>query len=289
MNDDKIMRAGCYVHRKPKGMRGIHEKYGLWILNCGSHNAPPDGFHMTRMRYFEYFSVSHLRSGKGRLWLPPNSERDISPGQAVIITPQQVNRYGGVDGEAYVEDSICFTGPVADMLCRSGVIKSGVFDVGKARRLLPIHKMALDPSENAQINANIALQKFLVDIHNENLLVKSRTDIHASAFDKLFEALREQIDRWWTVDEMADFCGLSNDHFRRIFKKRAGMLPKAYIDRLKLMKASELLVSTNQSVDEIARRLAYVDPYHFSRRFKQVIGFSPTNYRREFRSTRTHG
>ena len=160
--------------------------------------------------------------------------------------------------------------------------------MGKARRLLSIQKLALDPSENAQINANITLQKLLIDIHNENLRVKSRSDLYASAFDQLFKTLREEIDRWWTVEEMADFCGLSKDHFRRLFKKRAGMLPKAYLDRLKLMKASELLISTDQSVDKIARRLAYVDPYHFSRRFKQVIGFSPTNYRREFRSTRTH-
>jgi AraC-like DNA-binding protein len=288
MIDGKITRTACDAHRIPRGIRGIHEKYGLWILNCGSHNAPIDGFHKTRMRYFEYFSISHLRTGKGRLWLPPNKERDISPGQCVIITPQQVNRYGGIDSEPYIEDSLCFTGPIADMLCRSGVIKSGVFEMGKARRLLPIHKMALDPSENAQINANIALQKLLIDIHNENLRKKSQADLHASVFDKLFETLREESEKWWTVEEMAEFCGLSKDHFRRLFKKRAGMLPKAYIDKLKLMKASELLVSTDQSVEEIARRLAYVDPYHFSRRFKQVIGFSPTNYRREFRSTRTH-
>jgi AraC-like DNA-binding protein/mannose-6-phosphate isomerase-like protein (cupin superfamily) len=281
--DGKKTHGGCDVHRMPGGIRGIHEKYGLWILGFGSHEASADGYHSTPPRYFEYFSISHLRSGKGRLWLSSGVERDIHPGDCVLIAPQQVHRYGGVDGEVYVEDTVCFTGPVADMLWRSGVIRSGVFRFGDARRLIPIHNMALDPSDNSQINANIALQKLLIDLHNENSLTAAGRDAHATAIDKLFSTLREQTDRWWTVEEMAEFCGLSKDHFRRVFKARAGMLPKAYLDRLKLTKASELLVSTELSVEEIASRLAYVDPYHFSRRFKKVIGFSPTNYRREFR------
>ena len=33
---------------------------------------------------------------------------------------------------------------------------------------------------------------------------------------------------------------------------------------------------------EIAEMMGYQDPFHFSRRFKAVIGFSPQQYRREF-------
>ena len=284
MNDGKMTLGSCDVHRTPRGIRGVHEKYGLWLFGFGSNEAPPDGYYSTQPRYFEYFSISHLRKGKGRLWLSPDKECDISPGRCVVISPLQVNRYGGVDGASYLEDNICFTGPIADMLYRSGVIRSGVCEFGDARRLLPIQKMALDPSETSQINANIALQKLLVDLRNENIRRRSATDRHSSVFDKLLETLRDQIDRWWTVDEMAEFCELSEDHFRRLFKARTGLLPKAYLDRLKLTKASELLVSSDLTVEEIAERLAYVDPYHFSRRFKEVVGFSPSGYRREFRS-----
>ena len=280
--DGKNTRRGCDVHRMPKGMREIHRKYGLWILSFGSNEAPPDGFSRTRPRYFEFFSISHLRSGRGRCWLAPDFERDMNPGDCVIVAPQQVNRYGGSHGEPYVEDSLCFAGPVADMLWRAGVLKSGVFHLGLARRLLPIQKLAFDPSDNAQVNANIALQKLIVDIHNEALNARKRSDSRYSALERLLSEIRVTFDKWWTVEEMAEYCSLSDDQFRRVFKKRTGMLPKTYIDRIKLGKAAEMLISTNKSVEEIALELAYVDPYHFSRRFKKMMGFSPTCYRREF-------
>jgi YesN/AraC family two-component response regulator len=62
------------------------------------------------------------------------------------------------------------------------------------------------------------------------------------------------------------------------------MLPKLYIDRLKIQKAAELLMSNRLKVIDIAERLGYVDQYHFSRRFKKLTGLSPRRYRQTFSS-----
>lgn len=270
------------VHRMPKGMQTVHRNYGLWILSVGCNRTPVNGFYHTSPRYFEYFSISHMHEGKGRLWLSPDREYEIKPGQCVIIPPQTVNRYGGADGQRYVEDTVCFTGPVADMLYKTGIIRAGVYELSKARLFLPIQRLVADPAMDSQINANIALQKLLIDIYNENKKIKTARDTSASVIEHLLNALKEQIDRWWTVEEMAEFCGLSKDQFRRVFKKHTGMLPKLYLDRLKLQKAAELLISTDAKVAEIARQLDYQDCYHFSRRFKNIIGFSPRRYRQVF-------
>lgn len=60
------------------------------------------------------------------------------------------------------------------------------------------------------------------------------------------------------------------------------MRPKRYLEEFKLRQAAELLVSGSLPVAEIAARLGYRDPYHFSRRFKHFAGVSPERYRREF-------
>ncbi|MFA7230071.1 MAG: AraC family transcriptional regulator, partial [Victivallaceae bacterium] len=172
-------------------------------------------------------------------------------------------------------------GPVADMLYNSGVIANGVFEMGKVRRLRLIMELAADPAVNSQLNANFALQRLLFDIYNANT---SFSEDSNQIIDKLLETMKEQIRRWWTVEEMAEFCSLSSDQLRRVFEKRTGMLPKIYLDRLKLQKAAELLISTKNSVADIASELGYVDPYHFSRRFKAITGFPPKQYRREFAS-----
>lgn len=284
MTNVKKLHSGMEVHRMPKGMQTVHRNYGLWILSIGCNHAAEDGFYRTDQRYFEYFSISHLHEGKGRLWLHPDREFSIEPGQCVIITPQTVNRYGGAEGQPYIEDTINFTGPVADMLYKTGIIRDGVFELSKARLLLPIQRLAADPAMDSQINANIALQKLLIDIYNENKKLKTSRNAPASVIEPLLDRIKEEIDRWWTVEEMAEFCGLSKDQFRRVFKKHTGMLPKLYLDRLKLQKAAELLISSDAKVAEIALQLDYQDCYHFSRRFKNIIGFSPRRYRQVFSS-----
>jgi AraC-like DNA-binding protein len=268
------------VHVAPKSIQQVHKDYGLWIIGGGGNKTQIDSYYSCQKRYFEFYSISHMYEGEGRLWLKPDREFAVKAGQCIIVCPESPNRYGGVDGQPYIEDSIRFSGPVADMMRKTGIIKDGVFEFGEARRLLPLIKLVSDPAVDSQINANIALQKLLIDIYNENKqhnVVKSD-----AALDKLIETIKEQIDRWWTVREMAEFCNLSDDQFRRVFLKRTGMLPKIYIDRLKIQKAGELLMSNRFKITEIAERLGYVDQYHFSRRFKKITGLSPRRYRQAF-------
>jgi len=268
------------VHVAPKGIQQIHKNYGLWVIGGGSNKTQIDSYYTCSKRYFKFYSISHMHDGAGCLWLRPDKEFDIKAGQCVIICPETLNRYGGVNGQVYDEDSIRFAGPVADMMRKAGIIKDGVFELGEARCLLPIIKLASDPAVDSQINANIALQKLLVDIYNEN---RQQNVVKADfVIDKLIETIKEQINRWWTVSEMSDFCNLSDDQFRRVFLKRTGMLPKIYIDRLKIQKAGELLMSNRFKITEIATRLGYVDQYHFSRRFKKITGLSPRRYRQAF-------
>lgn len=268
------------VHAAPKGIQQIHQDYGLWIIGGGGNSTPPDSYYTCAKRYFEFYSISHMHDGAGRLWLKPDKESNVKAGQCIMICPESLNRYGGVDGQVYDEDSIRFAGPVADMMRKAGIIKDGVFEFGEARRLLPIIKLVSDPAVDSQINANIALQKLLVGVYNEN---KQQNVVKADVvINKLTDTIKEQINRWWTVSEMADFCNLSDDQFRRVFLKRTGMLPKIYIDRLKIQKAVELLMSNRFKITEIATRLGYVDQYHFSRRFKKITGLSPREYRQAF-------
>ena len=81
---------------------------------------------------------------------------------------------------------------------------------------------------------------------------------------------------------MAEMCNLSIDQLRRVFFQRTGVKPKIYVDRLKLNRAAEYLVSSKQPISEVAERFGYRDQYHFSRRFKAVMGVSPQRYRNSF-------
>ncbi len=274
MDDDRNL---IVVHQTPPGiMQSVHRDYGLMILGGGTGvHAPKDSFLSCRKRRFEHFSISHLLGGGGHYWLEDGREADMSPGDAIIVTPDTVNRYGGFHGEPYIEDSLAFFGPVADMLKQCGVVRDGVFPFGTVRRLLPIQQLQRDPAHVSQIKANIELQKLLVDIYLESLGPVSGYPV----FEKLLSDIKSRPKKWWTVQEMAEYCGISDDQLRRVFMKYTGCSPKFYIDRLKLRHAGELLTSTRHSIAAISDSLGYLDRYHFSRRFKQIMGLSPQRYR----------
>ncbi|MBS1369397.1 MAG: helix-turn-helix transcriptional regulator [Lentisphaeria bacterium] len=283
MNNDKIIAFDRNterpdVHRLLRKLPEFHSRYGLWIINAGTAGrSPENGFNTCHPRKFEFYSISHLIEGAGRCWIDGHGECDVTPGRLVIITPGTLNRYGGTAEKPYIEDSIRFTGPVADMLRNSGILQDGVWEFGSARRLLPIAELIQDPSNDAQINANITLQKLLVDLYFERRKTSSVTPV-----EELLEAVKARPDHWWTVEEMAEYCNLSADQFRRNFERHTGMRPKKYLEEFKLRQAAELLVSSPLPIAEVAVRLGYRDPYHFSRRFKLFAGVSPEHYRREF-------
>ena len=279
MNNDK--KTTVLVHELPAtGMREIHRQYGLWIIRGGTGCSAVNSYALCGERYFQFYSISHMFDGQGQFWLKEGDiTMDINPGDYVIVAPQAIHRYGSVNGKVYCEDFLNFCGPAADMLMRSGVIANGVFHLGKVRRLIRILELASDPAVSSQIQANIELQKLLVEIYLEK---NSTRQQEYPLLDELLKEIRQHPEKWWSVCDMAEMCNLSIDQLRRIFFLRTGVKPKIYVDRMKLNRAAEYLVNSDHTVSETAEHFGYKDQYHFSRRFKAVMGVSPQQYRNSF-------
>lgn len=262
------------IHPIIREMRQVHRDYGLMIMRMGSGADGAGNFYTCQERSFDFYSISHCHDGKGRLWLPPNYESEILPGQCVIIPPNQINRYGGTE-LPYWEDCLSFYGPVADQLFKTGIIGCGIYEFGSARRILHIGELIADPAKDAQLEANFELQRLLFDIWRLNKSSQKVDD----PIVLLQKEMRENLKRWWTVIEMAEFCCLSDDQFRRRFVKNTGMRPKEYLDHMKMHRATELLNNNSWNLSDIAEQLGYRDQFHFSRRFKAILGMSPRKYR----------
>ena len=277
---DRIDSLECSVHRLPMGLGKVHESYGLRIVSFGRGGKSPPG--QPFPRYFEFYCLSHMFEGRGFYWTPKGGKLSFEAGSGVMVVPRLVHCYGG-DGFFYQEDTICFWGPVADCLYESGLFRPGVAKFGPERRLLPIIERAMDPSAESQIVANVELQRLLLGLHLENRPPEGGPG-GRGRIESLLDDLRLNPERWWTVGAMAEFCGLGEVQFRRVFHEVAGMSPKHYVETLKMQRAIEMLIGGREPVGEIAKSLSYSDPFHFSRRFKNHTGMSPAEYRRTLAS-----
>ena len=81
----------------------------------------------------------------------------------------------------------------------------------------------------------------------------------------------------WTVER--EFY-LSYKRLAAVFKAEKGISMQQCHDRLKMEEACRLLRSTLMPVSEAAAAVGFADPLYFSRRFRQIVGKSPTEFRR---------
>lgn len=265
----------------PKGVTPFSAKYGLWIFAFIRGNTTeavePEAMDFRR---FNFYDISHMYDGSGWYCEADGEISIVHRGDAIIVPPQLRHKYAGYK-TFYTEDSVSFCGPVADSLFQSGVMHAGIVKFGSVRRLLPIIELMLNCTRESQLRANIALQNLLVDLYFESKVNDDATTV-PNFIDQLLNEIKYHPDRWWSVESMAELCNLSTTHFNRVFKQRTGMTPKNYIDNVKMQMAVEMLSSRDLGINAVAAKLGFADPYHFSRRFRQIKGHSPQHYREMF-------
>lgn len=101
------------------------------------------------------------------------------------------------------------------------------------------------------------------------------------------EWLRRVIDAFpWAepvpIREASAMAGLHETHFSRAFRRHVGMTANEYRMRARLRIASQLLLSTTDSLARVALGAGFSDQSHLTRTFTKQIGLAPAEYRRTF-------
>lgn len=87
-----------------------------------------------------------------------------------------------------------------------------------------------------------------------------------------------------TVPDLAREVSMEQRTFLRRFKAATDMTPTEYVQHLRIGKVREHLQFTNDPIDRIAWAIGYSDVAAFRRIFVRLVGLSPSEYRRRFRS-----
>lgn len=91
----------------------------------------------------------------------------------------------------------------------------------------------------------------------------------------IFENMHQTISQ----EEIAQSIGIGYSLYRKKFKEYTGVSPAQYQIQMRINKAKDLLITTNQSVKELSSELGFESPDYFFRLFKQKTGFTPSDFR----------
>ncbi len=92
--------------------------------------------------------------------------------------------------------------------------------------------------------------------------------------------LRDRLDAEVTLDALADDAGADKFHLCRAFRAQVGLPPHAYLTRLRIMRAKELLAA-GVKPSEVAPRVGLYDQSQLNRHFRRIVGTTPGAYARE--------
>ena len=87
-----------------------------------------------------------------------------------------------------------------------------------------------------------------------------------------------------TVEDIADYVGISRSQLFRCFQIILGQSPKDYLTDYRLKQACYMLGHTDFSITAIANSLGFDNSMYFSKTFHKKKGMSPSDYRHSFSS-----
>jgi AraC family transcriptional regulator, melibiose operon regulatory protein len=143
----------------------------------------------------------------------------------------------------------------------------------------------LDQSDTNEAKRKLAMAQLLllIDSSTHRIVDKGQTFIdektqiaqRVAAF--LFEHYRES----FSIEDVANALNMSKSYLSHAFKEITGQTIMSYAMGYRLSQASvALMMQPKKSIKEISRECGFESDAHFSRYFKQNLGVTPSNYRK---------
>ncbi|WP_413381733.1 AraC family transcriptional regulator [Alkalihalobacillus sp. 1P02AB] len=93
--------------------------------------------------------------------------------------------------------------------------------------------------------------------------------------------IETSVEKVIRLEELAQMFGMTSSYLSEKFKERTGKSITDFTTEVKMTKAKAFLQTEKATIKEIANRLGFADEFYFSRKFKKVVGVSPSQFRQE--------
>lgn len=276
----------------------LDKEWGLYLTVAGYAQIPPSlvypprvhpsGYFFTweKGRILQEYQINYITEGSGIIETA-DGQFQVVPGSILILRPGIWHRYKPDPTTGWNEHYIGFQGEFCNHLFLEGFFQASkpVLYVGFQESLLTlffeiVQLVKEEKTGHQQVcaaNTILMLSKILSVIRNQEFAGKSIE----RKIRKACLYFRENLNSNVNIENLAKELNVGYSYFRQMFRKYTGISPTQYHLSLRIQKAKDLLVSTNNSFKEIANDLGFESYFYFSRIFKDKTGKSPMEFRKE--------
>lgn len=261
---------------------GIQIAQGRKIA-CERTNGVNDN--MRKSHFHDYFELYFLEEGE-RYHVINDELYLLHANELILFAPLVMHRsYGDADVKftrtlVYFESEKINNPELLQLLLH----KSGAYKPTRdeLQTIQPILKRILKEQENSESFSDdymsYLLNILLITIArlNKNINRSQKSNRMIDVLTYIHEHYNDNL----TVQILADEAHFSPYHLCREFKKFTNNTIIQYINATKIMNAQRMILETDQSFTQISSNTGFSNVTHFNRVFKQIIGLSPSEYKK---------
>ncbi|MCW1735162.1 AraC family transcriptional regulator [Anaerorudis cellulosivorans] len=231
----------------------------------------------------------YCEEGKG--WIIYNDEKfHLTRNQAFILPANEAHAYGANNADPWSIYWIHFLGEMAGIFSSITGKIIDVYESDSSRyqdrfilfeEIFRNLEMGYSP-ENLEYTS-FCLLHFLASIKYIPQFRSIKNIKEKDTVQKSILYMKDNLENKITLEDMAQHVGYSPSHFENLFLEKTSYSPMKYYNQLKIQRACSYLQFSDLKIKEIAFRLGYFDPYHFSNAFKKEMGISPKEYKRKYK------
>lgn len=239
------------------------QEYGIFLAGWSEAR---EGFCFIRP-HFPMSQVLACTSGAGEVFLDGGWQR-CEAGQ-IYLTPAEVfHAYRALKGEAWEVSWVTYHSDIVPgkrPLLRQADTTLFAFLVRQ------LYQEVTGPAHAATVESWAQL----LHTHAQRLI---HTGIDDTLLTRVWDEVKVNLSYPWTLEELAKLADVSREQLRRLCQRELGCSPMQHVTHLRMEYAVSLLVSHRYTLEEVATRVGYSNPFVFSNAFKRVLGLRPSCY-----------
>jgi AraC-like DNA-binding protein len=239
------------------------------------------------LRVFGHYALVYITDGVGELIDERGLNIPVSAGDLLFVFPEIGHTYSPLTGTVWTEIFVVFDGPLFELWRQSGLLdpRRPILHLEPvefwARQLVDTVWSVPQSGRETTLVRLCRLQQFVADARR-HAIGTADGERGSRWLSQATMLLESDLTRQPDYTRIAQQLGMSYDGFRKRFVKEMGLSPGKYHGQYRINHACLLLATESVTLKEIATRLGFSDEFHLSKRFKQIIGMSPREFRKFF-------
>lgn len=266
-------------------------------IRCLSHGAPNP---LIRWHFHEEYELHLILETSGKMFVGDYIGR-FTPGNLVLTGPRLPHNWISADipegGVAERDLAMQFTAePIQAASELIPELRDALPLLERAKHGIEFDNITQEAHDSMRkIQESTGLERFSEFIHLLSTLANHSeyrllSSVQMQSFDddatlhkisEVVDYISEHYATPFTMAEIAENFHMNESRFSRYFRRATGNTFTDFVNRLRINRSCQLLMETDQYISTICYKVGYNNVANFNRRFMEVKGMTPSEFRRQ--------